>query len=81
MVLMFAFAAVPAFAAGHDHLLTTGTGDTINVGPDPCDASTDDGLYVGWLNFHELVHFGVPGTQAFDLASNPVDIARLTCTV
>jgi hypothetical protein len=78
----FAFSAVPAMAAGHLHALTTGSGDTVSVGPDACSATADDGIYNGFLNFHENVHFGTPGQGdgAFANPSNPVSIARVFCT-
>ena len=77
-VFIFAFAAVPAFAAGHLHDLTTGSG-TVSVGPDACAVTTEDGLYEGFLNFHDNVHRGVPGTTAFANEANPVSIAFVSC--
>jgi hypothetical protein len=80
VLCLCAFASTPAFAVTiHEHWLTTGTGELISVGPEACGQSTDSGLYNGWLNFHENVHVGVPGTQAFDSASNPVDISATHC--
>jgi hypothetical protein len=81
IIVMFGFSAVPVFAAvpAHLHELTLPNGDIQSVGPDACGVSQDSGLYDGWLNFHENVHTGVPGTQAFDNPSNPVDIIFIHC--
>ena len=81
MVFMFAFSAGAGFAAvpAHLHNLSLPNGDVQPVGPDACGAPTDSGIYTGWLNFHENVHTGVPGTQAFDSDSNPVDISAVHC--
>jgi hypothetical protein len=70
--------AVPALAAvpPHYHWLTTGSGDVVRVGPDVC-ANPD--IYDAWLNFHLNVHKGVPGTQAFEIDSNPVSISATLC--
>jgi hypothetical protein len=56
--------------------LTTGSGDVVHVGPDGC-ANPD--IYDAWLNFHLNVHKGVPGTQAFEIGSNPVSISATAC--
>lgn len=70
-------AAAPALATGpHDHWLTTGSGDVVHVGPDVC-ANPD--IYDAWLNFHENVHKGAPGTQAFVIDANPVSISATPC--
>jgi hypothetical protein len=76
--LTFAFAAAPAFSAvpPHEHWLTTGSGDVVSVGPQVCD---NPDLYDAFLNFHENVHTGVPGTQAFRNPSNPVNITATPC--
>jgi hypothetical protein len=76
--LAFAFAATPTLATvpPHNHLLTTGSGDVVHVGPYVCD-NLD--IYDAWLNFHLNVHVGVPGTQAFTNDSNPVSIAATLC--
>ena len=76
--LAFAFSAVPVLAAvpPHDHWLTTGSGDTVHVGPDVC---VNPDIYDAWLNFHLNVHKGVPGTQAFTIDSNPVSISATPC--
>lgn len=76
--LAVAISAGPALAAvpPHDHWLTTGSGSVVHVGPDVC-ANPD--IYDAWLNFHLNVHKGVPGTQAFTIASNPVSISATPC--
>jgi hypothetical protein len=76
--LAFAFSAAPTLAAvpPHDHWLTTGSGSVVHVGPKVCD---NPAIYDAWLNFHTNVHVGVPGTQAFTHASNPVSIAAVLC--
>jgi hypothetical protein len=75
--LAFAFSAAPALAVDpHDHWLATGAGSTVHVGPYVC-ANPD--IYDAWLNFHVNVHVGVPGTGAFDIDANPVDISASLC--
>lgn len=76
--LAVGFSAVPALAAvpPHDHWLTTGSGGVVQVGPDVC-ANPD--IYDAFLNFHENVHTGVPGTQAFTNDSNPAAISATLC--
>jgi hypothetical protein len=75
--LAFAFSAAPTLAVEpHNHWLTTGSGDVVHVGPYVCD---NPDIYDAWLNFHLNVHVGVPGTQAFINAANPVSIAATLC--
>jgi hypothetical protein len=78
-IVALACSAVPTLAAvpPHDHWLTTGSGSVVHVGPDVC-ANPD--IYDAWLNFHLNVHKGVPGTQAFEIPSNPVSISATLCT-
>lgn len=76
--LALAFSAAPTLAVEpHNHWLTTGSGSVVHVGPKVCD---NPAIYDAWLNFHLNVHVGVPGTQAFTNASNPVSIAATLCT-
>jgi hypothetical protein len=77
-VLAFTFSAAPTLAAvpPHDHWLTTGSGSVVHVGPKVC---ANPAIYDAWLNFHLNVHTGVPGTQAFTHASNPVSISATLC--
>jgi hypothetical protein len=76
--IAFAFSAAPTLAVvpPHNHWLTTGSGSVVHVGPKVCD---NPAIYDAWLNFHLNVHVGVPGTQAFTHASNPVSIAATLC--
>ena len=75
--LTIAFAASPTLAVlPHNHWLTNGSGGVVHVGPFVCD---NPDIFDAWLNFHLNVHVGVPGTQAFTNASNPVSIAATFC--
>jgi hypothetical protein len=56
--------------------LTTGSGNVVHVGPDVC---VNPAIYDAWLNFHLNVHRGVPGTQAFTIDANPVNISATAC--
>jgi hypothetical protein len=78
VALAFVFSAAPALATvqPHDHWLATGAGSTVHVGPYVCQ---NPDIYDAWLNFHLNVHTGVPGTQAFDIDGNPVDISASLC--
>lgn len=74
--LALSAAPVLAVVPPHDHWLTTGSDKVVHVGPNVC---ANPAIYDAWLHFHLNVHTGVPGTQAFTHASNPVSIAATLC--
>lgn len=61
-------------ASAHTHYLTLPT----DANPTQYIAGGEHDHVEGadWHPLHCLVHIGTPGTQAFDNANNPVDIAK-----
>lgn len=65
--------AVPTLAHGnHSHTLET-------PGEDPLLAACPEMADTAFHNLHSNLHVGTPGTFAFDLINNPVDIVGALC--
>jgi len=60
--------------APHVHLLTT-PGGTHEIGPSACGP---DGVTIAFQQFHNNIHIGQPGTDAW-LGVNPVSIGAARC--
>ena len=73
MAAMMAFSALPALAVPpHEHFLSTPGTTTEVAGGIGCAAHEP-----GFTNFHENVHTGEPGQEAF-ADNNPVSISAST---
>ena len=76
MAALMVFSALPALAQiipPHEHFLTTPAGTHEVAGGVGCAAHQP-----GFTNFHQKVHTGQPGQEAFAQENNPVSISAST---
>ena len=77
MALMLVVSAVPAFASHEHYLLTPGT-CVEDVASGQTDKGSGEG---GYQQFHDNVHKGQPGLEAFENENNPVSVDKGSCPV
>jgi hypothetical protein len=77
MAAMLIVSAVPALA-NHEHYLETPGTCVEDVASSQTDKGSGEG---GHHKFHDNVHKGQPGLEAFENENNPVSVDKGTCPV
>ena len=77
MAATLVVSAVPAFA-NHEHYLETPGTCVEDVASGQTDKGSGEG---GYHQFHDNVHKGQPGLEAFENENNPVSVDRGSCPV